>query len=217
MINTVILDFDGVILESVSVKTEAFRSLFSFAPNYIGEIVDYHLSNGGVSRYDKFRFIYREILKTDLSEEQFNFLSEQFGKWVYDGVLKSPYVDGALPFLKKFHRRLHIFIVSATPEEELNSIIKARGIAQYLKGIYGAPKKKEECIREILTINGITSDSTLFVGDSQNDLEAARRAGVHFIGRVRPGDTNQLVDLPGVERIIVDLNELADYIEGEIT
>jgi beta-phosphoglucomutase len=217
MIKTVILDFDGVVLESVSVKTEVFRSIFSFAPKHLDEIVDYHLSNGGVSRYDKFRYIYCEILKTDLSEEQFNFLSERFGNLVYDGVLKSPYVDGALSFLKNFHQRLPLFIVSATPEEELISIIKARGMVHYLQGIYGAPKKKEECIRHILTTNAIAPDSALFVGDSPNDLDAAKSTGIHFIGRVRRGDTNRFAGMPGVERIIADLNELADYIDGEIT
>ena len=58
MINSIIFDFDGVILESVSVKTAAFRQLFSFAPEHVDEIVQYHLDNGGMSRFDKFRYIY---------------------------------------------------------------------------------------------------------------------------------------------------------------
>lgn len=42
----IILDFDGVILESVEVKTEAFRRLFSFAPGHVEEIVNFHRENG---------------------------------------------------------------------------------------------------------------------------------------------------------------------------
>ena len=53
MISIIILDFDGVILESVSVKTEAFRTLFSFAPEYVEEIVQFHKDNGGMSRFDQ--------------------------------------------------------------------------------------------------------------------------------------------------------------------
>ena len=53
----IILDFDGVILESVSVKTEAFRTLFSFVPKHVDEIVQFHIDNGGMSRFDKFRYI----------------------------------------------------------------------------------------------------------------------------------------------------------------
>ncbi|MGA2917104.1 HAD family hydrolase [Methanoregula sp.] len=216
MIDTVILDFDGVILESVSVKTDAFRSLFSFVPDHVDEIIEYHLSHGGVSRFDKFRFIYHDLLKKDLSEEQFNFLSEEFAKLVYNGVLTSPYVNGAMPFLEKNHQRFHLFVVSATPEEELISIIRTRGIAHYLQGVYGAPRKKEDCIRHILSERGITSDSALFVGDSPNDLEAAQKTGVHFIGRVRPGDTDRFSGKPGIERVIGDLSGLADCIEGVV-
>jgi beta-phosphoglucomutase-like phosphatase (HAD superfamily) len=68
----IILDFDGVILESVSIKTEAFRSLFSFAPEHVDRIVQFHKDNGGMSRFDKFWHIYNTILHDDLSEQQFD-------------------------------------------------------------------------------------------------------------------------------------------------
>ena len=101
MIDTVIFDFDGVILESVSVKTDAFRSLFSFVPDHIDEIIEYHLSHGGVSRFDKFRFIYQDILKKDLSEEQFNFLSEEFAKLVYNEGTQISLCGWSNPFFGK--------------------------------------------------------------------------------------------------------------------
>ena len=49
MIKAIILDFDGVILESVSVKTEAFRKLFSNKPDYVDEIVEFHIKNGTIT------------------------------------------------------------------------------------------------------------------------------------------------------------------------
>ncbi|MCK8519384.1 HAD family hydrolase [Methanoculleus sp. 7T] len=63
---TVILDFDGVIVESIPLKTVAFRKIFSFAPEHLDEIIAFHLENGGMSRYDKFRYIYANILNEDL-------------------------------------------------------------------------------------------------------------------------------------------------------
>jgi len=213
MINTVILDFDGVILESVSVKTEAFRALFSFSPVHLDEIVEYHLSHGGVSRYDKFRYIYTKILNAELSEEQFHYLSDRFAELVLEGVLKSPYVDGALVFLEKYYQNLNLFVVSATPEDELKSIIWRRGLVHYFDGIFGAPRKKADCIEKILQLPGITSDSTIFVGDSSNDLEAAQKTGIRFIGRIMKGDINRFDSQPGTERVITDLHELLGFIE----
>ena len=80
----IIFDFDGVILESVSVKTEAFRKLFSFAPEHIDEIIQYHKDNGGMSRYDKFRYIYKSILREDLTQQKFEELSEKFADIVFN-------------------------------------------------------------------------------------------------------------------------------------
>jgi len=215
MIKTVILDFDGVILESVDVKTEVFRSLFSFAPDHIDEIVNYHLENGGISRFDKFRYIYSEILNQNLSTEQFNYLSESFAREVREKVLNSSFVEGALSFLKDFHQQFPIFIVSATPEVELVSIINARGIREYFKDICGAPNKKDQCIRRILKENEILPEFAVFVGDSPNDFDAARETGVHFIGRIRPGDCNRFIG-HDVELIISNLSDLSDLVHGGV-
>ena len=65
VLTTIILDFDGVILDSISVKTEAFHTLFSFVPGHIDEIVQFHRDNEGMSRFDKIRYIYNNILKED--------------------------------------------------------------------------------------------------------------------------------------------------------
>lgn len=67
MINILILDFDSAVLELVEVKTEAFRKLFSFAPDHIEEIVEFHRQNGGMSWFDKIHYIYAEILKKNRS------------------------------------------------------------------------------------------------------------------------------------------------------
>ena len=51
----VILDFDGVILDSVNIKTEAFKEIFNRESKVIqNKIVNYHLKNGGISREKKF-------------------------------------------------------------------------------------------------------------------------------------------------------------------
>jgi len=215
MLKCIILDFDGVILESVDIKTEVFRSLFSFVPAHVDKIVEYHISNGGVSRYDKFQYIYREILGEELTNDQFRLLSEKFSNIVYDRVLHAPFVEGALPFLKNFHKKIPLFIASATPEMELTSIITARKLNKYLKGICGAPRKKEECIIDIMTQNGFEPKTILFVGDSPNDYEAARKSGIQFVGRIRSGDDNRFVNLDS-EYLVSDLYGLADLLHGEI-
>jgi beta-phosphoglucomutase-like phosphatase (HAD superfamily) len=51
-VQAVIFDFDGVIVESMDIKTQAFVELFRDHPEHHETIVRLHLENGGMSRYD---------------------------------------------------------------------------------------------------------------------------------------------------------------------
>jgi len=113
-VTTVILDCDGVIFESVSAKTDAFKDLFSFAPEKVDEIVAFHLDNGGMSRYEKFRIIYSSILKIPLSHQRFLELSNEFASNVHQKVIDSQFVDGAKEFLEKYYGKIALHVVSAT-------------------------------------------------------------------------------------------------------
>lgn len=214
-LNILILDFDGVILESVSVKTEAFRKLFSFAPKHLDSIVDFHLENGGMSRFDKFRHIYANILLEPLSEERFQWLGRRFSELVFEGVLASSFVNGAEELLRMYSPHLPLFIVSATPEEEIREIVRRRDLDSYFTGVYGSPRSKSDCIRDILSMTGVPPESVLFVGDAHNDLQAALEAGVRFVGRIKPGDPDRFTGKPGVDHVIRDLIELHRYIRAE--
>lgn len=212
-ITIIILDFDGVILESVSVKTDAFRTLFSFAPEHVDKIVQFHQQNGGMSRFDKFDYIYRNILRVPLTNQKKQELSDEFSALVFKKIISAPFVTGAYEFIKKFHASIPLYIVSATPEQELRDIVRARNLTPFFRNIYGAPRKKAECISEIFTRSGISASDVIFVGDALNDLAAAQLAGVKFIGRVADSERNIFRNCQGVERVITNLNELSGFLE----
>ena len=70
MIRAVVFDFDGVLVESIETKTNAYACLFECeGEEIVRRVVEYHLKHGGVSRFEKFKFIYREILCRPLSEK----------------------------------------------------------------------------------------------------------------------------------------------------
>jgi HAD superfamily hydrolase (TIGR01549 family) len=211
MCNTIILDFDGVILESVSVKTDAFRDLFSVYPEHIEEIVMFHKKNGGMSRFDKFRYIYKNILKIPLSEEEIQILSQKFTQLVLTKVLCVSYVPGAEDFLHQCSGRMRLFIVSATPQEELEYIIEKRGLKQFFNNVFGSPKRKEEHIKNILSEYSVSAGSTVFIGDSLNDWKAAKETGIRFIARITPESSDDFLGRPCIEHTIMDLHELIEY------
>ena len=62
MIKTIIFDFDGIILESIDVKTEAFKKLYQpFGSSISNKVVENHLANGGISRYEKIKIYHKQL------------------------------------------------------------------------------------------------------------------------------------------------------------
>ena len=214
--SAIILDFDGVILESVDVKTEAFRSLFSHLPDRVEEIVSYHRGNTGLSRFEKFRYIYDHILGKELSDQEFRGLTERYHALVFEGVIAAPCVEGAGEFLSRFYRSVPLFVVSATPEDELKEIIRQRSMDGFFRDIFGSPRKKSDCILEILERQGLEPGQALFVGDALNDYDTALNLCMPFAGRVRPGEVDRFTGRRQVVVVVQDLTGLARFLEGRV-
>jgi len=63
MIKAIIFDFDGVIVESVQVKTDAFAEIYNpFGKEIVQKVVKHHKANGGISRFEKFELYHRNFL-----------------------------------------------------------------------------------------------------------------------------------------------------------
>jgi len=185
MIDAVIFDFDGVLVESVDIKTAAFGKLFRDEGTDVErQVVEYHLLNTGVSRFDKFRYIYQHILKKELTEDKFKNLCDTFAALVMDEVVSAPYVAGAKEFLDSFTGKCKFFVTSATPQDEIDEIVKRRQMDQYFEEVYGAPVKKIEAVRTILDKYGFDPDSVIYVGDAMSDYEAAKSSGLKFVARI---------------------------------
>ena len=185
MIKALIFDFDGVITDSNNVKTEAFVKLFESHPEWIKEAVKkFHLENGGMSRFDKFRHIYANFLKEDLPEKRFNELCSDFNKLVIDNVVNAPLIDGVEDFLKRNKSVYVMYVVSGTPDYEIKEIVKRRGLDKYFSAVYGSPRSKKELIEEVFRDNKYKQKEVVFLGDSINDYEGALAAGVEFVAKI---------------------------------
>jgi len=206
MPEVLVFDFDGVILESADIKTRAFRELFAAHPDRLEEIVAYHEANAGISRFLKFRHIYGSMLGRPLGPEEERALGERFAALVIEEVVRCPFVPGALELLQAHSGKRPLFVASGTPDDELRRIVGARNLTALFRGVYGAPKGKSAILEEILAMTGAPRASLLFVGDGRSDYEAAKIAGVGFIGRARPGRPHPFEGL-GVP-LVADLFEL---------
>ncbi len=130
-ISAIIFDFDGVILESANIKTEAFLELFKAYPEHQKAIHDYHIENQGISRYQKFEWIYKTLLKKNYNDKVEQHLGKQFSLLVFEKIMNAPFVPGALELLDDIENKVPGFIASGTPDDELKEITKGRRIDQY--------------------------------------------------------------------------------------
>lgn len=199
-------DFDGVLVESVDVKTQAFAQLYRpYGEAIVAQVVDYHLANGGVSRYEKFRHYHRVLLGKALLQDEEDSLAARFSDLVEEAVIASPPVPGALAFLEAHAERLPLYVVSGTPHDELQRIVERRGMRRFFKGVFGSPQSKADLLRGILAAEALAPAQLLMVGDATTDHDGAQQAGTAFIGRVVPGATNPF---PGEVPVIGDLTAL---------
>lgn len=201
----VFFDFDGVILDSVDVKTKAFASMFhSYGPEIENAVVRYHLENGGVDRYEKFKYFYENFLGKRITQNEMDRLSKQFSTLVVKKVIDSPFIPGALNTLKELKiNNIPSFIVSGTPDIEIKAIMKEKGLADFFQEVHGSPRKKWEITSSILKTNSFNPEKCLFIGDALSDYEASTYNKIHFLGIV---SENERSIFPDVTKISASVN-----------
>jgi len=225
MLKAIVFDFDGTLLESADIKTDAFADLFREYPEHRDAILHYHETHAGISRYVKFRAIYRDILQKPLSLIEEQQLGDAFRELVLGKMDACPLVPGAVGFLTKVRTHSRCFIASGTPEGELREVVARRGIDKYFDGVYGSPATKPEILRRIRDQHALNPLQMLYVGDALSDLQAAQAESVPFLGRTHKGQRISFPpeaavalfrDFPDLERqwddvmARLDLNNCAD-------
>ena len=178
---TILFDCDGVILNSNSLKTEAF---FEVARKYSNQAAymlrDYHLENGGISRNVKFKYFVENLLGISKSDELISEMIIDFSRAVSDKLLSCE-MTSALSVLKSQNHTSKWAVISGGNQAELRSIFQTRQIDHYFElGIYGSPTPKDEIMSQ-LSGEDIFVGPILYIGDSEYDFQIASEMGIDFV------------------------------------
>jgi HAD superfamily hydrolase (TIGR01549 family) len=179
----ILLDFDGVIVESVGIKDQAFQKLFQGYIQYLPQIMEYHLSHNATIRFTKFHYITEQILKEPYDEQKEKALSRKFSDLVFENIVQCPFVEGAIKFLEYFSNRVPLYLISMSPEDELSKILEKRGLQKYFQNVYANPTAKSEVFQHIISQKKFSPKDAVYIGDSSEDYQAAEAIGIPFIGR----------------------------------
>ncbi len=198
---TLVFDCDGVVLNSNKVKTQAFYdATLSFGHDKAQALVDYHVQNGGISRYLKFEYFIKEILQQALTKTLLDNLLEKFATKVKSGLMQCDIALG-LTELRKQTPQANWLIVSGGDQDELREVFAARGLFELFDGgIFGSPDNKDVILERELDNRNIQKQA-LFFGDSKYDFQAAVRANLDFVFLTNWTEVEDWVKWTDTERI----------------
>jgi phosphoglycolate phosphatase-like HAD superfamily hydrolase len=207
-LRAIVFDFDGVILESANIKTEAFLELYAAHPDKLAAIRDYHVSQAGISRYIKFEHIQRNILGLPYTDEEKKRVSAEFERLTRERIFRCPQVLGAEGLLRGLRGRVLRIVGSGTPQTELELIVATRNMGNWFEELWGTPNLKPGILRDVMARHSLSPQEVLMVGDGMSDYDAARETGARFLAR----ETETAFDKLSVAKV-KDMTQMAAWLE----
>ncbi len=210
MIKVIFFDFDGVILDSMEVREYGFRTIFKdFTSEQVEALIQYHLANGGLSRYVKIRYFFEEVLGKSITKDQVQEWADKYSE-IMRKALPDPknLIEETVNFIKKEYKNYPLHIVSGSDGKELNFLCERLGVAPYFLTIDGSPTPKTELVENILNQYKYKPEECILIGDSINDYDSAVANGVTFYGY-----NNTTLR----EKSIVYLDQFDDFYNRQVT
>lgn len=180
-----IFDFDGVIVDSMTLKGVCFCNIFKdIKHDCNNQIIDFHLINGSLKREKKIDYIVKKILKFKLGHNTEKYINNKILKFEKEYLKlskKLKLINGLENFLKKINlNNKKSFIVSAAPFKEIEIICKNNNILKYFCKIYDNKMSKYSAISKILKTNSILKKNIIYFGDSNSDYLLSKKMNMDF-------------------------------------
>lgn len=187
-VRCILLDFDGVILDSARLKAELFLDVYDGAltPQQAAEILRYQALHGGVGRVQKFRHFDEHVFRREPDEARVKMLAAKYSEQLLARVYTCPLLPGAKTFLANRHGHQSLHLISGTSQSDLDTIVARLGLTHYFDSIVGAPTEKQDAFLSILVGDQMLPHQALAIGDSMTELRAAQALRIPFIGIANP-------------------------------
>ena len=167
------IDFDGVIVDSNNFKEIAIeKSIYKTLGKSDKTIaaINFFNINAGISR---------KINLRNFSNHQISQIMKLYAQECKKFFNNSVPTAGFIKFLKILNFRygnLKIFILSGGEKDEIELFLKKHNLLKFFDDILASEKSKlNHLLEKQVTKNDI------FIGDSQNDLDASVKCGIKFI------------------------------------
>ena len=168
--DTIIWDFDGVIVFSDAIRIQAFEySLRKVSPKIVEKFLVYHRDNGGISRFDKFSKFFEDKDCAKYLDDYSQYIKENLFK---KNVINKEVIN-RISSLQSYN---HI-ICSASETVELNALVEFLNLRMFFSAVFGSPESKVNIVAKLKKYYSIKC----LVGDSINDYQAAVNNNIAFV------------------------------------
>ena len=129
----------------------------------------------------KFRYFFEEVRNEEVSDEQIQELAKKFSSIMQEILFdKLLLINDSIEFVQQNFSKYKMHIVSGSDGVELRSLCKYLEIDKYFITIEGSPTIKNELVKQLLFKYKYNCEECVLVGDSVNDMEAARVNNISF-------------------------------------
>ncbi len=182
-IDLIVFDCDGVLLDTMAAKIEAFRSWVPEAHADLREAYMECVMHGfGKSRTYHIETFYRELLKQAPDPVFLAAEVDRFTDICEPLCAAAAWRKGSRQFVEACRAaEIPRYVLSGTPQAPLQDMLASAGATELFDVIIGSPPGKPESMERILVETDTPAHRAVFVGDANADHEAALHVGAHFV------------------------------------
>jgi phosphoglycolate phosphatase len=188
MIETIVFDFDGTLVDSNSIKRRGF---FAVVASHEGgaAMMQRVLDEVDGDRHAIFdAYVAFQAAANASQVHVAERLVNEYSAHVDAAVATAAEMPGATELLDGLRRYgKHVYLSSATPVTSLKGIVERRGWSPLFDAIFGAPSSKRESLVQIRAATTAPISALAVVGDGIDDRDSAAAIGCPFfaVGEAR--------------------------------
>ena len=208
----IFLDFDGVIMDSMTLKLDAYCFALAEYGYPREEMRRVQLQFAGLSRSRALPLMIESMGGEPMTEEA---QARALRLFAEEDIRLRPhmtFLPGVIGFLEEAaQRNMPLAVVTGTPQEVIDGTVDYFKIRKYFREVHGYPPAKAAHLQGLLDRHGLRADETIYVGDAILDYRAAAETKIPFIGIDRGDDPFHGLELVAYLKGLAEVSPLLGW------